>query len=188
MARMQEGDVQLRTSQREGTTVILRLKAASAEERDFLETGAASLPMPLDPLPEPADALPRLGVLLVDDDEYNLLALRRCFPFPAVEVVTSAHGRDALKALSERAFDAVFLDLEMPGMSGFDVVQALRRHEQLSGEPPCFVVALSAHEDPAVQQQALARGFDRYASKPVSPGDVMQLLKEAARGMERQSA
>jgi len=188
MARMQQGDVLLRTSQREGTTVILRLKAASAEERDFLETGAASLPMPLDPLPEPAAGLSRLGVLLVDDDEYNLLALRRCFPFPAVEVVTATHGRDALKALSERAFDAVFLDLEMPGMSGFDVVQALRRHEQLSGEPPCFVVALSAHEDPAVRQQALAGGFDRYASKPVSQGDVMQLLKEAARGTARDSA
>ncbi|HEY9109602.1 MAG TPA: 7TM diverse intracellular signaling domain-containing protein [Roseateles sp.] len=188
MARIQQGDVLLRTSEREGTTVILRLKAASAEERDFLETGAASLPMPLDPLPEPADALPRLGVLLVDDDEYNLLALRRCFPFPAVEVVTAVHGRDALKALSERAFDAVFLDLEMPGMSGFDVVQALRRHEQLSGEPPCFVVALSAHADPAVRQQALAGGFDRYATKPVSSGEVMQLLQEAARGMGRQSA
>ena len=105
-----------------------------------------------------------------------------------VEVVTAAHGRDALKALSERAFDAVFLDLEMPGMSGFDVVQALRRHERLSGEPPCFVVALSAHEDSTVRQQALACGFDRYASKPVSSDDVMQLLKEAARGMARQSS
>jgi len=187
MARMQQGDVLLRTSEREGTTVMLRLKAASAEEQDFLETGTASLTMPLDPLPEPADALPRLAVLLVDDDEYNLLALRRCFPFPAVEVVTAAHGRDALKALSERAFDAVFLDLEMPGMSGFDVVQALRRHEQLSGEPPCFVVALSAHEDPTVRRQALACGFDRYASKPVSTHDVMRLLKEAACGMERPS-
>jgi signal transduction histidine kinase/CheY-like chemotaxis protein len=184
MARMQEGDVLLRTSEREGTTVILRLKAASAEEGDFVETGTASLSMPLDPLPEPVDALPRLGVLLVDDDEYNLLALRRCFPFPAVEVVTAAHGRDALKVLSERAFDAVFLDLEMPGMSGFDVVQALRRHEQLSGERPCFVVALSAHDDPAVRQQALDRGFDRYAGKPVSRREVMQLLNEAARGRE----
>lgn len=188
MARMQQGEVLLRTSEREGTTVILRLKAASAEETEFLETGPASLAMPLAPLAEPEEALPRVSVLLVDDDEYNLLALRRCFPFPGAEVVTATQGREALQALSERAFDAVFLDLEMPGMSGFEVVQALRRHEQLSGEPRCFVVALSAHDGAAVREQALAQGFDRYATKPVSPEEVRQLLRLAARGVGREAA
>ncbi|WP_158238717.1 hybrid sensor histidine kinase/response regulator [Roseateles chitinivorans] len=187
MARMQQGEVLLRTSEREGTTLILRLKAASAEETEFLETGPASLAMPLAPLPEPEGALPQVSVLLVDDDEYNLLALRRCFPFPGAEVVTATQGREALQALSERAFDAVFLDLEMPGMSGFEVVQALRRHEQLSGEPPCFVVALSAHDGAAMREQALAQGFDRYATKPVSPEEVRQLLRVAARGMGREA-
>lgn len=184
MARMQQGEVLLRTGDAEGTTLILRLQAASPEESEFLETGPASLPMPLTlaaPAPAP-EALPRLSVLLVDDDEYCLLALRRCFPFPGVELATASHGREAMQALSERAFDAVFLDLEMPGMGGLAVAQALRRHEQLSGEPPAFLVALSAHEDPAVQQQALAQGFDRYACKPVTPDTVRRLLREAAQG------
>jgi CheY-like chemotaxis protein len=67
-------------------------------------------------------------------------------------------------------------------MGGLAVAQALRRHEQLSGEPPAFLVALSAHEDPAVQQQALAQGFDRYACKPVTSDTVRRLLREAAQG------
>lgn len=183
MARMQQGDVLLRTSEAEGTTVILRQRTACAEEWELPDSAPASLPMPL----EASDALPRLAVLLVDDDEYNLLALRRCFPVTGVELHTASHGRDALQMLGAQAFDAVFLDLEMPGMSGFEVAQALRRHEELS-EPPAFVVALSSHEEPKIRQQALAAGFDRYACKPIEREAVRQLLREAAQGAARQWA
>jgi len=70
------------------------------------------------------------------------------------------------------------MDLDMPVMGGIEAVGKLRASEAASGAPRCHMVALSSHDDPATQERALAAGFDRYLTKPVTREAVQQTLLE----------
>lgn len=175
MARVQDGDVSMRTSDEEGTTLSVCLRAApegkvpatvrhAAERREVDRKLVATLPP--------------MRVLLVDDDEYNLLIVRRLLPSPPFEVDTAINGRVALAAAGRQWPDLVFMDLDMPVMGGLEAVARLREHERASQAKRCTMVALSSHEDEPTQKLALAAGFDRYLVKPVTREAIHATLLE----------
>ena len=169
MARIQDGELEMRTDDDTGTTLTLRLRAAPPP--------AAAPPTATDP---PDSAWPALDVLLVDDDAHNLLVLRRLLPAPPLAVRTAGDGRAALQALAEMPADAVVMDLEMPGLGGLDAAAALREMEREHGRTPAFLVALSSHDDERTRAEALAQGFDLYLRKPVDRAALHAALQGAA--------
>jgi len=178
MARVQDGDIAMRTSDADGTTVSVTLRAAAegvvpTSVRHASERGRAG--------PLQISGLPPTRVLLVDDDEYNLLIVRRFLPSPPFTVETAINGRMALAAAERHWPDVMFMDLDMPVMGGLQAVRELRALEQASGARRCTMIALSSHEDGATQSAALAAGFDRYLTKPVTRGVVQELLLQLAR-------
>jgi DNA-binding LytR/AlgR family response regulator len=104
-----------------------------------------------------------LDVLVVDDEAPALADLSRLLrSLPSTgDVQTAVSGHEALRALAERPFDAVFLDVRMPGIDGLELARVLRRFE----EPPA-VVFVSAYETGAVGAFEL-KALD-YLMKPVS--------------------
>jgi PAS domain S-box-containing protein len=93
LARVQEGDISLDTSEEEGTTISVRLGAASKD--DPVPLGAAAREKAeRERLPE----LPAMRVLVVDDDEFNRLVLRHYLPSPPLTVAMAVNGRAALDA------------------------------------------------------------------------------------------
>ncbi len=108
---------------------------------------------------------PRLKILLVDDDpailELNEILLER----DGHGVVVAASGAEALRALSKRAFDVVFLDEEMPGMSGVEVAKRIRARET-PGSKRQGVFALTGNTTKEDRARLLAAGFDACLGKP----------------------
>lgn len=173
MARTQDGDVTMQTSEAEGTTLRVVLRAAPAGKvpptaRHAMAYGNRQ-PMGL------AD-LPPLKVLLVDDDEYNLLIVRRFLPCPPLTVSTAFNGRVALEMVLEDVPDIMFMDLDMPVMGGLEAIALLRRQEAELGRPRGYVVVLSSHDDEDTRARCLAAGFDHYLSKPVTRELIQQTL------------
>src|SRR5205814_2159770 len=123
-------------------------------------------------------ALRPMRVLLVDDDEYNLLILRRFLPEPPFTVDTAINGRVALGAAELQWPDVIFMDLDMPVMGGLQAVQELRAMERASLAKRCTMVALSSHEDDDTRSRSLAAGFDRYLTKPVTRDVIHETLLE----------
>ena len=165
MARVQDGDIDMHTSDAGGTTLTVRLRAAPdgtqpATARHAAERGTPAAAAPLQ--------WPALQVLLVDDDEYNLLVVRRYLPSPPLTVATAINGRMALDMAQARWPDVVVMDLDMPVMGGLEAVGRLRQHEQAAGLARCCIVALSSHDDADTQRRCLAAGFDHYLTKPVT--------------------
>ncbi len=173
MARVQDGDVTMRTSAAEGTTLSVVLRAAPAGKVPAILRHAserqASQPLAL-------NALPALKILLVDDDEFNLLIVRRFLPSPPLEVFTAFNGRVALEVAMQEAPDVVFMDLDMPIMGGLEAIGKLREQETASGRPRCFAVVLSSHDDEQTRARCLASGFDHYLTKPVTRDLIQQTL------------
>jgi DNA-binding LytR/AlgR family response regulator len=104
-----------------------------------------------------------LDVLVVDDEAPALADLSRLLrSLPRTgHVYTAASGQEALRTLAERAVDAVFLDVRMPGIDGLELARVLRRFET-----PPSVVFVSAYETGAVGAFEL-KALD-YLMKPVS--------------------
>lgn len=179
MARVQRGNLTMRTSESEGTVLELRLPA--------LPAGAAPIPggapaqqgrtAPPDPRP-----LPALRVLVVDDDEFNLAFVRGALPSPPLEVATAINGRAAVDAARARAFDVVFMDIEMPVMNGFDALAGIRMLEAKEGRQKAVVVAFSSYDDEAMRQRCRAAGFDSYLSKPAPRDRIHEILRAVAAG------
>jgi two-component system, LytTR family, response regulator LytT len=120
-----------------------------------------------------------LDVLVVDDEGPALADLARQLRSLSEtgEVRTAAGGHEALRTLAERPFDAVFLDVRMPGIDGLELARVLRRFET----PPA-VVFVSAYETGAVGAFEL-KALD-YLMKPVSRRRLTEALSRVreARG------
>jgi CheY-like chemotaxis protein len=109
-------------------------------------------------------------VLVVDDEpEIADLIARRLEPY-RVETVVAQSGADALERLRSETFDAITLDILMPGMSGFEVLRTLRADPQLRGIPVVVVSVFSGRE-------ALAGEW--VVPKPIDADELVDALGQA---------
>src|ERR1700755_1485555 len=106
-------------------------------------------------------------ILIVDDDETNRYTLARRLRREGYEALTEApDGATALAMLRCQRFDLVLLDVMMPGMDGYQVLQALKSTPSLRDIPVIMVSALDAVARAA---RCIARGAEDYLPKPFNP-------------------
>jgi PAS domain S-box-containing protein len=103
-------------------------------------------------------------ILLVDDQPANLMALQTVLADLAEELVAVTSGEDALRALLERDFALILLDVQMPTMSGFEAAALMREHPRARSVPIIFLTAGAGDEFPV--EQAYALGAVDYLTKP----------------------
>ncbi len=108
--------------------------------------------------------------ILVVDDEPDITALVAYHLAKAgYRVSTAANGTDALKTATEQRPDVIVLDLMLPGLSGLDVLQALRKQEDTRD---IGVIMLTARREEADRIRGLSLGADDYLTKPFSPNEL----------------
>ena len=118
-------------------------------------------------------------VLYVEDDEVNTILMEQIFRSqPNWRLLTATNGPDGLQLADEHELSLVLLDLNLPGMSGFEVLERLRSQEH-TRHLRC--IALSADALPQQIQQAVAAGFDDYWTKPIDVAVVIGKLKDEFR-------
>ena len=116
-----------------------------------------------------------MKVLIADDDA----DLRELIAFTLTQagyfVVKAADGTEAVRRCAEEAPDLVVLDINMPGLSGFKVCEAIRRDSQV----PVMMLTVRGEEEDLVR--ALGLGADDYLNKPFSPRTLLARLKALLR-------
>ncbi|MCR5877445.1 response regulator [Phenylobacterium sp. J367] len=93
------------------------------------------------------------------------------------EVVRAGGGKEALELLNHQPFDLVLMDIQMPGMSGFDVLKRLRGDSGPNRDAP--VVALTADVTSGGRQTYLDGGFTDHASKPIQVEELLEVCVRA---------
>jgi CheY-like chemotaxis protein len=111
-------------------------------------------------------------ILLVEDNELNRDMLSRRLIRRGYQVDLAADGREGLQMADTSAPDLILLDLSLPEMDGWEVLQLLKRNPKMSRIP---VMALTAHALVTDRTRALEAGFDDYDIKPV---EMPRLLKK----------
>jgi CheY-like chemotaxis protein len=118
-------------------------------------------------------------ILLVDDDDDTSDILRFFLEREGYDVVTAREGGEALRVMTERGEpNLILLDLAMPGMDGFGVMDALARHPRWVGTP--VVVLTASWEVSAADVQAL--GADGMLRKPVKPDELLAAVERYSSG------
>ncbi|MBK1725850.1 PAS domain-containing protein [Halorhodospira neutriphila] len=131
---------------------------------------------------DPQKAPPR--VLAVEDEPTNALMLRALLEQRGCTVLTAEDGAEALAAWRRERPGLVLLDLQLPGLSGEEVAEAIRREEAQHGEPRTPIAALTAHTTEEARARCYRAGCDTYLSKPVDREALERLLQQAPRGSE----
>jgi len=112
--------------------------------------------------------------LLWADDEIDLLKPHILFlEEKGYEVVTTTNGQDALDLCHEQSFDLVFLDENMPGLSGLETLNAIK--EFLPSIP---VVMITKSEEEDIMDQAIGSKIADYLIKPVNPSQMLLAIKK----------
>ena len=114
-----------------------------------------------------------VSVLVVDDSPIARKMLIRALP-PAwdVAITQASNGFEALAAYRAGRVDVMFLDLTMPDMDGFKVLETMR-HEDLN----CLVIVVSADVQDGAQERAMALGAIAFIRKPVTADGLADVLR-----------
>ena len=112
-------------------------------------------------------------IVVADDNEDSAESFAMLLSFSGHEVRVAHDGEEALDALREFRPDVAFLDIGMPGMTGYEVAQAVRAepwgHEMK-------LIAVTGWGQPDDRMRARTAGFDRHLIKPIDPAEVDRLL------------
>lgn len=167
LARLMNGDILIESAPGEGATFSFQFVADEVE-----------LP------PEPTLAETHTGrkysLLVVDDTATNRMVARLLLQGEGHDVVAAASGSEALEKMAEARFDAVLMDIHMPGLNGLETLDRIRSCEAEWSETP--VIALTADAMANDRDRYMAHGMDGYAVKPIN---LPSLVSEIVSVVER---
>jgi two-component system, OmpR family, KDP operon response regulator KdpE len=118
-------------------------------------------------------------ILLVDDEQEIIRAIRRSLVAQGYEVCTAGSGQEALQAVSDHRPDLIILDLGLPDMSGLEVCKRVRASSNMP------ILVLSVHEREREKVEALDVGADDYMTKPFGLQELLARIRVALRHAAR---
>ncbi|WP_454868795.1 transporter substrate-binding domain-containing protein [Pseudomonas farris] len=158
LCEMMGGSLQLNSQPGVGTQVWVSLNLAT---------------LPTERMPEPVGpkihlSTAPLDVLVVDDHPANRLLMCQQLEFLGHRFNVAADGEAGFEAWKNQPFDLVIADCNMPIMNGYELVRAIRQHEQHLQRPPCTVLGFTANAQPEERQRCKLAGMDDCLFKPLS--------------------
>jgi len=153
--------------------LVLTVKDLSDRERETLTSqnaeifakGAGWRPAVLERLRKLARPANRKTVLVADDNPVGLEMVREGLRDHVASLIEATDGREALKKVREMHPDVVLLDIQMPEMNGFEVLNEIRADPSLDDTRVVALTAFAMHGD---RERAIAAGFDDYITKPMT--------------------
>ncbi len=123
--------------------------------------------------PEPLHREEKVNILLVDDRDDKLLAVETVIGELGQNLVIARSGEEALRLLLHQDFAVILLDVNMPGLDGFETAALIRQRKKFEHTPIIFLTATSTHETEAHASRGYCLGAVDYLLAPVLP-DVLR--------------
>jgi signal transduction histidine kinase/CheY-like chemotaxis protein len=166
--RRHEGQVSVESEAGRGTTFRITLPVAKIEA----ESRRTSEPVAWTAQPSAAHK-PR--ILVVDDEAHLREVLREMLERGGYEAVLAEGGREALELFDVQRFDAVFTDIGMPGMNGWELARSIRERDEAVP-----VAVITGWGDAVDEQECKAAGVNWVVTKPFTAARIAELAREAS--------
>jgi two-component system, cell cycle response regulator DivK len=115
-------------------------------------------------------------ILIVEDNTMNLKLFCDVLTAYGYDLAVAEDGTEALRLVLEQPPDLILLDLQLPDITGFEVVRRIREMDALKTVP---VIAVTAFAMAGDEEKALAAGCDGYITKPISIPDFKEQIRKA---------
>jgi signal transduction histidine kinase/CheY-like chemotaxis protein/ligand-binding sensor domain-containing protein len=133
---------------------------------------AVASPFPAAPS-KSAQQIAGAQVLVVDDNVINQQVAREVLLRAGVHVTLVGNGVDAVQMVDLARYDAVLMDIQMPGMDGYEATARIRAKSQHARLP---VIAMTAHAVAGFRESSLSMGMNDYVTKPIEPERLFSVL------------
>jgi CheY-like chemotaxis protein len=172
MVEMMGGEIGVDSHEGVGSTFWIELPASDELSEPPTRNGVARL-----------EAQQRVHtVVYVEDNPTNLRLVQSLFRhYPQLALTAASTGEQGLALIERIQPDLVVLDIHLPGIDGYGVLQAMREHPSLRHIP---AIALSADAMPDDIERGLRAGFRRYLTKPLNMEQFMQAIAELTTGAD----
>lgn len=151
-----------------GTTFTVRLPFEKHEGRISNATDHTSLQRP---------DLKGARILLVEDNRINVMLASRLLQMWHANFEMAENGLEAMDKLKVKKFDLILLDIQMPIMNGFELIEKIRNGEISAGLKDIPVIALTADAFDDTRVRAVSLGFNDFITKPIKSGDLYDKMK-----------
>nr|AGS52295.1 signal transduction histidine kinase-like protein [uncultured bacterium contig00061] len=127
---------------------------------------------------------PEAGVLVVDDNEFNLKVAQGLLQLFKINAQTASSGKEAIKMIQDNDYDIVFMDQMMPDMDGIEataIIRSLSADDKLANREKyrkLTIIALSANAIHGSREMFLENGFNDFLSKPIEMPALLQILSD----------
>ncbi|MEJ2683661.1 MAG: response regulator [Candidatus Sulfobium sp.] len=122
-------------------------------------------------------------VLIVDDDKLTCWGLEKMMSSHNLLITSVNNGTDAVSEVGSRSFNSVFLDINLPDISGFDVLKEIRTRA-----PQTKVIVITADGSDTNKRRALEEGAFHFVGKPFSVKEIRGILDSCLDECERGQA
>ncbi|GAB2911037.1 hybrid sensor histidine kinase/response regulator [Rheinheimera gaetbuli] len=122
-----------------------------------------------------ADLASKYTVLLVEDNYFNQALAQIILQKLGYQVLTATNGQAALDLLQQKKIDLVLMDIEMPGINGYETTQQLRKSANMTSIP---VIAMTAHHGSDTKNACIAAGMNDLLVKPIEAESLAKRLQQ----------
>lgn len=166
LLKLFNSDIQVKSKEGEGTTFFFKIGFGRIDQRKVDAN-----------LRQVSDAFKGKKVLIVDDNEINILIVKRILTTWGLENDVAADGEEAISKVMEVTYDLILMDINMPGIDGFETTSIIR---ELKGEyfQKVPVIALTASTEHHDSSKIAASGMNGYLLKPFNHDKVKSVLSE----------
>lgn len=117
-----------------------------------------------------------LRLLLAEDNPVNQIVATKRLEKLGHRVIVAGDGNTVLERVQEARFDGIFMDIQMPGMDGYETTSKIRAYEKAKKLDPHWIVAMTAHAMKGDEERCLQAGMDDYISKPFRTETLVAVL------------
>jgi len=172
LMQIMDGDILIDSTPGQGTDVYLHLPISVWAGQEILQQESSLAT---------GDCGKPLRILVAEDEYVSQLALETQLKAMGHSVVCVHNGKEAVTAMSERNFDCVFMDIQMPEMNGVEATKVIRATEGRPETSGVYIIALTAYALPGDMEKFIAAGMDDYVSKPILESELAAALFRASK-------
>ena len=134
----------------------------------------------MDNLDSPDSSLSGFKILLAEDNLVNQKVAKRVLTHLGYEVDIVSNGKEAIKAIADKSYDLILMDIQMPEMDGLETTKYIRKQESELQLPPIAIVAMTANVTDDDQNVCRDAGMSDYISKPIQIEKLKGILQRYA--------
>ncbi|MCA8997227.1 MAG: response regulator [Planctomycetaceae bacterium] len=128
---------------------------------------------------QPPEQTRSLNILLAEDSLANQKLAIGLLSRWGHQVTVANNGREAINRLSEKNFDVILMDIQMPELDGISATAEIRELQADGKVPLCPIIAMTAHAMKGDRERCIEAGMDDYVSKPIRPPELSKALTRA---------